>query len=175
MALIKSKPTSPGRRGQVRVKTDGLHTGKPFAGLVEKKNTINGRNNKGRITVRHRGGGHKRHYRVVDFKRNKDGIPAKIERIEYDPNRSSHIALALYADGERRYIIAAKGLKTGDTVLSGVEAPISTGNALPLRYIPGEANTYSVELKAKKGAQIGRAAGSVNQSDISNIHPEWIL
>ena len=163
MALIKSKPTSPGRRGQVRVKTEGLHKGKPFAGLVEKKNSINGRNNAGRITVRHRGGGHKRHYRVIDFKRNKDGIPAKIERIEYDPNRSSHIALALYADGERRYIIAPKGLKAGDSILSGAEAPIAAGNTLILRDIPVGTNVHCVELKPMKGAQIGRAAGSVIQ------------
>jgi len=144
MALIKSKPTSPGRRGQVRVKTEGLHKGKPFAGLVEKKNSINGRNNAGRITVRHRGGGHKRHYRVIDFKRNKDGIPAKIERIEYDPNRSSHIALALYADGERRYIIAPKGLKAGDSILSGADASIAVGNSLTLRNIPVGTNVHCV-------------------------------
>jgi large subunit ribosomal protein L2 len=160
MALQKSKPTSPGRRGQVRVITPGLHKGKPFAGLIEPKRKTNGRNNQGRISVRHRGGGHKRHYRVIDFKRSKDGIPGKVERIEYDPNRSAHLALILYADGERRYIVAPKGVSAGDQVQSGAEAPIASGNALCLRDIPVGTTLHCIEMKPQKGAQIARAAGS---------------
>ena len=114
MPVVKAKPTSPGRRFVVQVKTPELHKGAPYAPLLEKKSKSGGRNNKGRITTRHRGGGHKQHYRIIDFKRTKDGIPARVERLEYDPNRSSHIALMLYADGERRYIIAPKGVKVGD-------------------------------------------------------------
>ena len=125
MALVKSKPSSPGRRGQVRVTTPELHKGKPHAALVQPKRKINGRNNQGRISVRHRGGGHKRHYRVIDFKRNKDGVPGKIEQLEYDPNRSANIALVLYADGERRYILAPRGMNAGSPVVSGSGSPIS--------------------------------------------------
>jgi len=128
--------------------------------LLESKRAINGRNNVGRITVRHRGGGHKRKYRVVDFRRNKDAIPAKVERLEYDPNRSAHLALLLYADGERRYIIAPKGIKAGDKVVSGIDAPIAVGNCLPLRNIPVGSVIHNVELKPEKGGQLARSAGT---------------
>jgi len=160
MAVVKQKPTSPGRRGMVRVVTPGLHKGKPHAALVESKNAISGRNNAGRITVRHRGGGHKRQYRLIDFVRNKDGIPAKVERIEYDPNRSAHIALVLYADGERRYIIAPRGLVVGAVVQSGADSPIRSGNTLPLKNIPVGTVVHCVELKPGKGAQLARSAGA---------------
>ncbi|MBI4697003.1 MAG: 50S ribosomal protein L2 [Gammaproteobacteria bacterium] len=160
MALVKTKPTSPGRRGMVKVVTPELHKGRPHAPLLETQAKNSGRNNAGRITVRHRGGGHKQHYRVVDFKRQKDGIPATVERLEYDPNRSAHIALVLYADGERRYIIAPKGLAAGATIRSGVDAPIQVGNTLPLRNIPVGAILHCVELKPGRGAQIGRSAGT---------------
>ena len=160
MAIIKAKPTSPGRRGVVKVVTPGLYKGRPHAPLVEKLAQNAGRNNMGRITVRHRGGGHKHHYRVIDFNRLKDGIPAKVERIEYDPNRSAHIALLLYADGERRYIIAPKGLTVGQTVRSGTDAPIQTGNCLPLRNIPVGAVIHCIEMKPGKGAQMARSAGA---------------
>ena len=160
MALIKAKPTSPGRRFVVSVKTDGLYTGKPFAGLVEKKSKTGGRNNAGHITTRHKGGGHKQRYRVVDFKRNKDGIDAVVERIEYDPNRSAHIALLKYIDGERRYIIAPKGVNEGDTVRSGDDAGMKLGNCLPLRNIPVGSIIHCVELKPGKGAQMARSAGT---------------
>jgi|TARA_Y100000310_G_scaffold63268_1_gene58653 large subunit ribosomal protein L2 len=144
----------------VRVVTPGLHKGKPHAALVESKNAISGRNNAGRITVRHRGGGHKRQYRLIDFVRNKDGIPAKVERIEYDPNRSAHIALVLYADGERRYIIAPRGLVVGAAVQSGADSPIRSGNTLPLKNIPVGTVVHCVELKPGKGAQLARSAGA---------------
>lgn len=160
MALIKVKPTSPGRRGMVKVVTAGLHKGAPFAALVEKKTKNAGRNNNGRITVRHRGGGHKQHYRLIDFRRNKDDIVAKVERLEYDPNRSAHIALLLYPDGERRYIIAPKGLDVGDEIQSGAGAPIKVGNSLPIRNIPVGSTVHCVELKPGKGAQIARSAGA---------------
>ena len=163
MALVKCKPTSPGRRHVVKVVNPDLHKGKPYAPLLEKNSKSGGRNNKGRITVRHVGGGHKHHYRVIDFKRNKDGIPAKIERIEYDPNRSANIALVLYADGERRYIIAPKGLKAGDSIQSGVDAPIKAGNTLPMRNIPVGTVVHCLEMKPGKGAQIARSAGSYVQ------------
>ena len=129
MALVKVKPTSPGRRAVVQVVNANLHKGKPFAALVESKNSQAGRNNNGRITVRHQGGGHKQSYRVIDFKRTKDGVPAKVERLEYDPNRTANIALLCYADGERRYIIANKGMVVGQPIMSGSEAPIKSGNA----------------------------------------------
>ena len=163
MALVKLKPTSPGRRHAVKVVTPGLHKGKPFAALLEKKNRGSGRNNNGHITCRHKGGGSKRHYRVIDFLRNKDGIAARVERIEYDPNRSAHIALVLYADGERRYIICPKGLNVGDTIMSGQEAPIKVGNALPLRNIPVGSTIHNIEMKPGKGAQMVRAAGAFAQ------------
>lgn len=163
MALLKAKPTSPGRRFVVKVVTEGLHKGAPYAPLVESGSKNGGRNNAGRITTRHKGGGHKQHYRVVDFKRNKDGIVGQVERLEYDPNRSAHIALIKYADGERRYIIAPKGIKAGDAVQSGADAPIKNGNTLPLRNIPVGSVIHCVELKPGKGAQIGRSAGAAIQ------------
>ena len=160
MALVKVKPTSAGRRGLVKVVNDKLHKGKPFAGLLEKKTRSSGRNNTGRITTRHMGGGHKQHYRVIDFKRAKDGVPAKVERLEYDPNRSAHIALLVYADGERRYIVAPKGLTVGAQLMSGNEAPIRVGNTLPLRNIPVGTTVHCVEMLPGKGAQLARAAGT---------------
>src|SRR5215210_439932 len=134
--LVKVKPTSPGRRQVVKVVTPGLHKGKPVASLVERESKNAGRNNYGRITMRHKGGGHKQHYRVIDFRRDKDGIPATVERLEYDPNRSAHLMLLLYKDGERRYVIAPKGVTVGTQLMSGSEAPIKPGNSLPLRNIP---------------------------------------
>ena len=160
MPGVKQKPTSPARRGMVRVVATGLHKGSSVPSLTQPKSAISGRNNAGRITVRHRGGGHKRHYRVIDFARKKDSIPAKVERLEYDPNRSAHIALLLYADGERRYIIAPKGLAVGDPVASGEDVAIRTGNALPLKNIPVGTVVHCVELKPGKGAQLARSAGA---------------
>ncbi|MBB3063087.1 MULTISPECIES: 50S ribosomal protein L2 [Microbulbifer] len=160
MPIVKSKPTSAGRRHLVKVVNPDLYKGEPYAPLVEKKSKSGGRNNAGRITTRHIGGGHKQHYRVIDFKRNKDGIPAKVERLEYDPNRSANIALVCYADGERRYIIAPKGLKAGATVQSGDAAPIVVGNTLPLRNIPVGSVIHGLELKPGKGAQLARSAGA---------------
>ncbi|AZQ82821.1 50S ribosomal protein L2 [Colwellia sp. M166] len=163
MAIVKCKPTSPGRRHVVKVVNTELHKGKPYAPLLDTKSKSGGRNNNGRITVRHIGGGHKQHYRMVDFKRNKDGIPAKVERLEYDPNRSANIALVLYADGERRYILAPKGLSAGDSIQSGVDAPIKVGNTMPLRNTPLGSVVHAIELKPGKGAQIARAAGTYAQ------------
>ncbi len=160
MALIKVKPTSPGRRSVVKVVNPNLHKGKPHTALLEPKSNKAGRNNTGRITTRHQGGGHKQHYRVVDFKRDKDGVPAKVERLEYDPNRSANLALLCYADGERRYIIATKGMVAGTQLVSGSEAPIKSGNALPLRNIPVGTTVHCVEMMPGKGAQIARAAGT---------------
>ncbi len=160
MAVVKSKPTSPGRRFMVKVTESGLHKGAPHGPLLEKKTKSGGRNNLGRITTRHKGGGHKQHYRVIDFKRTKDAVPAKVERVEYDPNRSAHIALLLYADGERRYILAPQGVKAGDSLMSGQEAPIKQGNCLPLRNIPVGSVLHAVELKPRKGAQLARSAGT---------------
>ncbi|QIW09371.1 50S ribosomal protein L2 [Francisella sp. LA112445] len=161
--IKKAKPTSPGRRHVVSVKNTELHTGKPFKGLVEAKSKKAGRNNTGRITVRHQGGGHKQHYRIVDFKRNKDDITARVERIEYDPNRSANIALVLYADGERRYIIAPKGLKKDMSVVSGERVDIAVGNCMPLRNIPLGTVIHNIEMKPKKGAQMIRSAGTFAQ------------
>ena len=161
MAIVKCKPTSAGRRFVVKVVTPGLHKGAPYAPLLEKKSKTGGRNNNGRITTRHIGGGHKQHYRLIDFRRNdKDGIPAVVERVEYDPNRTAHIALLKYADGERRYIIAPKGIKAGDQLISGAHAPIKAGNTLPLRNIPVGSTIHAIELKPGKGAQIARSAGA---------------
>jgi len=159
MPIVKVKPTSAGRRAVVKVVHPDLHKGAPHAALVEKKSSTAGRNNNGHITTRHMGGGHKKHYRLIDFRRNKDGIPAKVERIEYDPNRTAHIALLCYADGERRYIIAPRGVKAGAVLLSGAEAPIKAGNALPIRNIPVGTTIHCVELQAGKGAQMVRSAG----------------
>lgn len=160
MAIVKSKPTSAGRRFVVKVVTDDLYKGKPHAPLLEKQSRTGGRNNQGRITTRHKGGGHKQHYRLIDFKRNKDGVDATVERIEYDPNRSARIALVLYKDGERRYILAPKGLKAGDTVVSGTSAQIKAGNCMPLRNIPVGSTVHAVEMKPGKGAQLARSAGA---------------
>src|SRR5207342_3727502 len=136
MPLVKVKPTSPGRRALVKVVTPELHKGDPHWPLTAPQRRGNGRNNHGVITMRHQGGGHKHHYRIVDFRRNKDGIAAKVERLEYDPNRSASLALLCYADGERRYVIAPKGATVGQEVINGSEAPIKPGNTLPLRNIP---------------------------------------
>ncbi|MAC47876.1 MAG: 50S ribosomal protein L2 [Oceanospirillum sp.] len=160
MAVVKSKPTSAGRRHVVKVVNNELHKGAPYAPLLAKKSKTGGRNNNGRITTRHIGGGHRQHYRLVDFRRNKDGIPAVVERLEYDPNRTAHIALLKYADGERRYIIAPKGVKAGDAIQSGADAPIKAGNTLPLRNIPVGSVIHCIELKPGKGAQIARSAGA---------------
>jgi len=163
VALVKQKPTTPARRGMIRVVAADIHAGKPHAPLVTAKRSIDGRNNAGRITVRHRGGGHKRRFRLIDFRRSKDGVPARVERLEYDPNRSANIALVLYADGERRYILAPQKLRVGDRVVSGPESTIASGNALPLRNIPVGTIVHCVELKPGKGAQLARAAGSAIQ------------
>jgi large subunit ribosomal protein L2 len=163
MALVKAKPTSPGRRSVVKVVTPGLHKGEPHKPLLEVQKRNGGRNNQGRITMRHQGGGHRQHYRLVDFKRNKDGVPGRVERIEYDPNRSAHIALVLYADGERRYIIAPRHVVAGTDIVSGPAAPIKPGNALPLRNIPVGTQIHCIEMQPGKGAQIARSAGAVVQ------------
>ncbi len=160
MPLVKAKPTSAGRRFVVKVNTPGLHKGGPHAALVGAKSKSGGRNNAGRITTRHRGGGHKQRYRAIDFKRDKTGVPAKVERIEYDPNRSAHIALLLYADGERRYILAPRGVQAGTEIRSGANAPIKPGNAMPLRNIPVGTLVHNIEMKAGKGGQLARSAGS---------------
>ena len=163
MALMKSKPTSPGKRGEIRVVHHDIHKGAPYAPLTEKKSKSGGRNNQGRITVRHIGGGARQKYRIIDFKRNKDGIEAKVERIEYDPNRSALIALVVYADGEKRYIIAPTHIKPGDSIQSGENAPISAGNTLPLANIPVGTTVHCVEMKPGKGAQMLRSAGCSGQ------------
>lgn len=163
MALIATKPTSPGRRFVVKVVNPDLHKGRPYGALVESKKRISGRNNVGRITMRRRGGGHKKLYRMIDFKRNKDNIVANVERLEYDPNRSAYIALLVYKDGERRYIIAPHGLKVGNEVVSGEESPIKVGNCLPLKNIPVGTVIYGIELYPGKGAQLARGAGASAQ------------
>lgn len=163
MAIVKTNPTSAGRRFVVKVVTPELHKGAPHGPLLAKKSKTGGRNNNGRITTRHRGGGHKQRYRIIDFKRNKTGVPGKVERIEYDPNRSAHIALVLYADGERAYIIAPRGIKVGQQILAGEDAPISAGNCLPLRNIPLGSTIHCIELKPGKGAQLARSAGTSAQ------------
>ena len=160
MALIKVKPTSPGRRALVKVVNPHLHKGKPVAALIEKQSKRAGRNNSGHITTRHQGGGHKQHYRIVDFVRDKDGISAKVERLEYDPNRSASLALLCYADGERRYVIAPKGITVGQEIINGSEAPIKPGNTLPLRNIPVGSTVHCIEMQPGKGAQLARAAGT---------------
>ena len=160
MAVIKAKPTSPGRRFVVKVVTPELHKGAPHKPLLEKQSSTGGRNNAGRVSTRHRGGGHKHHYRIIDFKRNKDGIPGVVERLEYDPNRSAHIALIKYADGERRYILAPRGVSSGAPIQSGTDAPIKPGNAMPLRNVPVGTMVHNIELKPGKGGQIARSAGA---------------
>ena len=163
MALRKLKPTSAGQRFTVRVVTDELHKGPPHAALTKPLPKRGGRNNQGRITTRHKGGGHKRHYRQIDFKRDKDGVPGRVERLEYDPNRSANLALVLYRDGERRYILAPKRVRVGDPVLSGSEAPIRAGSAMPLKVIPVGTQVHCIELKPGKGAQLARSAGASAQ------------
>jgi len=160
MAVVKCKPTSPGRRFLVKIVHPELHKGAPFEALTEKKSKTGGRNSSGRLTQRHVGGGHKKKYRVIDFKRDKDGVPAKVERLEYDPNRTANIALLLYADGERRYVIAPDKVAVGDELMSGPAAPMKTGNCMPLRNIPVGSNIHCVEMKPGKGAQIARSAGT---------------
>ena len=160
MAIVKAKPTSAGRRFVVKVVNKELHKGAPVSALTESKGKNGGRNNNGRITTRHIGGGHKQLYRIIDFKRDKDGIPARVERLEYDPNRSAHLALLLYSDGERRYVIAPKGVTAGDQLMSGAQAPIKAGNTLPVRNIPVGTQIHCVEMKPGKGAQIARSAGT---------------
>lgn len=163
MSIVKSRPTSPGRRFRTSIHTPGLHRGRPHRALVRGQSKTGGRNNQGRITTRHIGGGHKQLYRIIDFRRNKDDVPARVERIEYDPNRSAHIALLAYADGDRRYIIAAEGLKAGMEVLSGDKAPISPGNCLPLRNMPVGIVVHCVELRPGGGARLARSAGAYVQ------------
>ena len=160
MPVVKAKPTSPGRRFVVKVVNPDLHKGEPYAPLTAPKGKSGGRNNAGRITRRHQGGGHKQKYRIIDFRRDKDGIEASVERLEYDPNRSAHIALLKYADGERRYIIAPAKVKAGDVVMSGDGAAIKVGNCLPLRNIPLGSTVHCIEMKPGKGAQMARSAGA---------------
>jgi large subunit ribosomal protein L2 len=160
VALRKLKPTSAGQRFVVRVVKEGLHQGDPYEPLLEPFRKRGGRNNQGRITTRHQGGGHKRYYRVIDFKRDKDGIAGKIERLEYDPNRTAYLALVLYSDGERRYILAPKRAQVGDPIMSGVDAPIKPGSALPLKNIPIGSLVHCLEMKPGKGAQLARSAGA---------------
>ena len=163
MAVVKAKPTSPGRRFVVKVVNPDLHKGTPHKPLLKGLSKSGGRNNHGRITTRHRGGGHKRHYRTIDFRRNKDGVPARVERLEYDPNRTANLALLKYADGERRYIIAPRGLRANDPVMSGSSAPIRPGNAMALRSVPVGSVVHCIELKPGKGAQLARSAGTSAQ------------
>ena len=159
MAIKKYKPTTPGRRGMTTLMNETISASKPERSLCESLNKKGGRNNTGRITTRHHGGGHKRQYRLIDFKRNKDNIPATVQTIEYDPNRSANIALLAYADGEKRYIIAPNGLQVGQTVISGESCDIKTGNACQLRNIPEGTFIHNVELKPGKGGQLARSAG----------------
>ena len=159
MAVVKTKPTSPGRRFVVKVVDPTLHKGTPYKPLTERQSQSGGRNGAGRITTRHRGGGHKQHYRKIDFRRDKDGIRAIVARLEYDPNRSANIALLKYADGEYRYIVAPRGVAAGHELQSGTTAPIRPGNAMPLRNVPVGSVVHCVELKPGKGAQLARSAG----------------
>ncbi|AGF47280.1 large subunit ribosomal protein L2 [Candidatus Kinetoplastibacterium desouzaii TCC079E] len=187
MTIVKVNPTSPGRRGLVKLSNQNLHKGAPFFPLLEKQKRGSGRNNNGHITIRHKGGGHKQAYRIIDFLRNKDGIPAKVERLEYDPNRSANIALLCYSDGERRYIVAPRGLVIGAVVLSGLDAPIKIGNTLPIRNIPVGSTIHCIEMRPGKGAQLSRSAGSsavllaregvyaqvrLKSGEVRNIHVE---
>jgi large subunit ribosomal protein L2 len=163
MAVKRVKPTSPGRRFQTYATFEEVTKASPEKSLIKNLKKSGGRNNNGRITSRRRGGGHKRYYRIIDFKRNKDGIPAKVAAIEYDPNRSSRIALLHYADGEKRYILAPVNLKVGDAVMSGPDADIKPGNALPMANIPLGTQIHNIELKLGKGGQIVRSAGTYAQ------------
>lgn len=160
MAIVKLSPTSPGQRFAIKLVNNELHKGQPYPSLVTKKSKTGGRNNQGRITTRHIGGGHRQKYRLIDFKRNKEGISATVERLEYDPNRSAFIALLLYADGERRYIIAPHNLKRGDQVISGKDVSIKPGNCLPLFNIPVGSVVHCVEMQPGGGAKIARSAGA---------------
>ena len=175
MAVIKAKPTSPGRRFVVKVVTPELHKGAPHKPLLEKQSSTGGRNNAGRVSTRHRGGGHKHHYRLIDFKRNKDGVPGVVERLEYDPNRSAHIALIKYADGERRYILAPRGVSAGAPIQSGTDAPIKPGNAMPLRSVPVGTMVHNIELKPGKGGQIARSAGAGVQLVAERHRLLWLV
>ncbi|MBU2512433.1 50S ribosomal protein L2 [bacterium] len=159
MSIRKYKPTSPGRRGMSVSGFDEITTSRPEKSLLTPKKRKSGRNNLGRITVRHMGGGHKRRYRIIDFKRDKFEVPAKVKSIEYDPNRTARICLIVYADGEKRYIIAPEGIKVGDTIISGEKADIKVGNALPLKNIPLGTLIHNIELKPLKGGQLIRSAG----------------
>ena len=163
MGIKKLSPTSPARRYQTYLTNDELTTTTPHRPLLESKKRTSGRNNLGKMTVRHRGGGHKRHYRIVDFKRDKFGIPGKVATIEYDPNRSARIALINYADGEKRYILCPVGLQVGQSIVSGPESDILTGNALPIKNIPLGTQIHNIELKPGKGGQMARSAGSFAQ------------
>ena len=163
MGIRLLRPMTPGTRGMSRLTKDELTTDKPEKSLLVSKKSNAGRNNQGKITVRHRGGGHKRKYRVIDFKRNKDSIPAKVMTIEYDPNRNANIALLFYADGEKRYIIAPNGLTVGTTVMSGAEAEIKTGNCLPMENMPLGSSIHNIEMLPGKGAQLVRSAGGLAQ------------
>jgi large subunit ribosomal protein L2 len=163
MALIKLKPTSPGARFVVRVNRQHLHKGPPHEPLTVHQNKTGARNHSGRITTRHVGGGSRQKYRLIDFLRDKDGIAAKVERLEYDPNRTAHIALVCYADGERRYVLAPKGLQPGDEIRSGSDAPIKAGNAMALRHVPVGSTVHNVELKPGRGGQLARTAGNSAQ------------
>lgn len=163
MAVKNFKPYSPGRRFMTVASFEEITTDKPERSLLERLIQRGGRNQQGRLTVRHQGGGHKRQYRIIDFKRTKDGIPAKVATVEYDPNRSARIALLNYVDGEKRYILAPNGIKVGDTIVSGPDADIKIGNALPLKNIPVGTLVHNVELKIGKGGQIVRSAGAVAQ------------
>jgi len=163
MAILKSKPTSPGRRFVVNIKTENLHKGEPYKPLVTGLKKSGGRNSYGRITTRHQGGGHKKLYRIIDFKRDKNDIEGKVERIEYDPNRSSHIALVLYLDGERRYIVAPRKLSVGDSIISGDKTPLSIGNSMSLLNIPVGTFVHCIEMRPGKGAQLARSAGASAQ------------
>jgi large subunit ribosomal protein L2 len=171
MPLIKLKPTSPGTRFQIRVSKSHLYKGGPFEPLTTSQSRTGARNHFGRITTRHIGGGSRQKYRLVDFRRDKDGIAAKVERVEYDPNRTAHIALLLYADGERRYILAPKGVKEGDELRSGSESPIKSGNAMALRHIPVGSTVHNIELKPGRGGQLARSAGgSAQYTSREGIH-----
>ncbi len=163
MAIKKSKPTSSGRRFQAYSTFEEITSKTPEKSLLKKLNKSGGRNNNGRITCRHRGGGHKRHYRIIDFKRDKTGIPAKVATLEYDPNRSARIALLHYVDGEKRYILAPAQLSVGDMIMAGPEADIKPGNSLPLKNIPLGTHIHNIELREGKGGQIVRSAGSFAQ------------
>jgi large subunit ribosomal protein L2 len=173
MGIKKLTPTSPARRYQTYLTRDELTTDTPERSLLEPKTRISGRNNNGRVTVRRRGGGHKRHYRIIDFKRDKAGVPGKVATIEYDPNRSAHIALIHYADGEKRYILAPVGLAVGQSIVAGPQADIIVGNALPLRNVPLGTTLHAIEMRPGSGAQMARSAGA--QAQLQAKEGDWAL